>query len=543
MKKAKLLGWIFGALTALCWAAYAIIMRVGSTYFDNIHSTSFVLTALISGSFALLIGAGSGRLSISTIRNSFTWQYGTLQIINNVALMAAFSYALTSTSATLLLRAGIVIAAIINLLMSGKSKISNKWGFASVMMGLYLVFSGIDIVGKGIAVLLVLMSAFTQVLQVRTASTHNESVLATGDVKTEMRVTGYILSVTAMVYAITIGAISFAGESELAGLLIPTKDQLLSLDSLSLAFFTGLVIIAPMKYFEFTSTKHIGSTNFLTIVAFTPLLTFSLEGFMQVIDILPMADISFYELAGGTFIIFGVLMLVRSSVKQDRIIKNESMETRHMRVARERIEATLTYFDGNKAESAKALNIKESTLEKILKGQKEYSKKNVQKIKDNFNDNVAMRDPITKLQNRLMFITNLNRMLNSGKVKNIFTLYYLDLNDFKPINDTYGHEAGDFILKEISKRLHDKLCGVAEICRLGGDEFALTVINSEGKEQKFATIIEEIIIEKISLDKVSVGVGVSIGWASSNETSNPNKLLDIADKRMQKNKEESKVGR
>jgi len=70
-------------------------------------------------------------------------------------------------------------------------------------------------------------------------------------------------------------------------------------------------------------------------------------------------------------------------------------------------------------------------------------------------------------------------------------LLFVDLNDFKPVNDTYGHHVGDMLLKEIANRLHQQLREEDTISRLGGDEFVVLLTSINTKEDC------EIIIHKL----------------------------------------------
>lgn len=91
-------------------------------------------------------------------------------------------------------------------------------------------------------------------------------------------------------------------------------------------------------------------------------------------------------------------------------------------------------------------------------------------------DYLAHHDPLTKLPNRLMFFENLQRnILLAQKQKQPFALVYIDLDQFKQVNDTLGHSVGDELLQVLASRLIFLSTDNVNIARLGGDEFALLV--------------------------------------------------------------------
>lgn len=87
---------------------------------------------------------------------------------------------------------------------------------------------------------------------------------------------------------------------------------------------------------------------------------------------------------------------------------------------------------------------------------------------------LALHDPLTGLVNRTLFVDRLSNLFQeSVRHQRHFALIYVDLDRFKKINDTFGHEAGDFLLGEAAKRISDTLRKTDTAARLGGDEFAI----------------------------------------------------------------------
>lgn len=124
----------------------------------------------------------------------------------------------------------------------------------------------------------------------------------------------------------------------------------------------------------------------------------------------------------------------------------------------------------------------------------------------------ASHDSLTGIKNRSIF----DKMYRSiHKTENV-TLVLLDIDSFKEINDTYGHEAGDKILKKVASLLHRSFRSDDIICRIGGDEFAIILkgIDSKYREQlqsKINFIMEKLRTAKDDLPVSTVSIGVAFG--------------------------------
>jgi len=91
---------------------------------------------------------------------------------------------------------------------------------------------------------------------------------------------------------------------------------------------------------------------------------------------------------------------------------------------------------------------------------------------------LAHHDVLTHLPNRLLLADRLKQAIAHGRRANwLFAVAYLDLDDFKPVNDTFGHDAGDQLLIEVARRLRASVRDGDTISRFGGDEFVLLMLN------------------------------------------------------------------
>ena len=124
---------------------------------------------------------------------------------------------------------------------------------------------------------------------------------------------------------------------------------------------------------------------------------------------------------------------------------------------------------------------------------------------------------------------------NATEQHTILALLYLDLDGFKDVNDTYGHDAGDQLLLIIVARLSNVLRNADFLSRLGGDELAIIVENMENVQSiaDVAERVREVISKPVMLKDAEVNVHVSIGIAIyPTDGKDSNTLLRVADRAM-----------
>ncbi|WP_051229118.1 putative bifunctional diguanylate cyclase/phosphodiesterase [Pleomorphomonas oryzae] len=124
----------------------------------------------------------------------------------------------------------------------------------------------------------------------------------------------------------------------------------------------------------------------------------------------------------------------------------------------------------------------------------------------------ARTDTMTGLANRLCFVEWLER-LNKGGPATPFALYFVDLDYFKTINDTLGHDIGDKLLMAVAERLTETLTPDAKLARLGGDEFAIvrTGVVEEADALRFADAMVTAFRRPFLIDGQQLSVSSSIG--------------------------------
>jgi len=152
----------------------------------------------------------------------------------------------------------------------------------------------------------------------------------------------------------------------------------------------------------------------------------------------------------------------------------------------------------------------------------------------------AHYDLLTGLPNRRLFLDRLEQEVKHAKRSNLpLSVLFMDLDGFKEVNDTLGHEAGDRLLSDAAERLTDCVREDDTVARLGGDEF--TVILTGAKQRKDVELVAQTIIDALAMPfhiaQQPVQISVSIGIAFyPQDASSPVALLEAADQAMYKAK-------
>lgn len=148
-------------------------------------------------------------------------------------------------------------------------------------------------------------------------------------------------------------------------------------------------------------------------------------------------------------------------------------------------------------------------------------------------ERLADEDDLTGLINRRAFMDKLN---TAWDVKDDFVVAFIDLDRFKPLNDEYGHAAGDQILRAVASRLSANAYATT-VSRFGGDEFAV-LLRMPGSDEDLAEIVEGLhasVVGDIELPEATVNVGASFGFARAvHDGATVGELLHAADTAMRR---------
>jgi len=150
-------------------------------------------------------------------------------------------------------------------------------------------------------------------------------------------------------------------------------------------------------------------------------------------------------------------------------------------------------------------------------------------------EKMAHFDALTQLPNRVLLSDRLKSAINNCPADKMMAVAYIDLDEFKPINDTYGHDIGDLLLIEVSDRMAECLDKQNEVARLGGDEFIVLLTNltsasqcQEALAKLISTLSAPFFIKHNEL-KISASIGVTL---YPEDNADPDTLIRHADQAM-----------
>jgi diguanylate cyclase (GGDEF)-like protein len=157
---------------------------------------------------------------------------------------------------------------------------------------------------------------------------------------------------------------------------------------------------------------------------------------------------------------------------------------------------------------------------------------------------IAHYDALTGIPNRVLLADRLKQAVSQTKrERKILGICYLDLDGFKSVNDTLGHQAGDQVLIEMARRMGNILREGDTVARLGGDEFVVLLPNLNHEEECIATLnrLHEVIALPICIQDQSFSLTSSIGVSIfPNDDNDPDVLLGHADQAMYAAKQSGK---
>lgn len=159
----------------------------------------------------------------------------------------------------------------------------------------------------------------------------------------------------------------------------------------------------------------------------------------------------------------------------------------------------------------------------------------------------ALHDPLTGLPNRRLLMERLVQLASMHQRTGVgFALYFIDLNSFKPVNDEYGHAAGDAVLREVGQRLLEQVRSSDTVARTGGDEFMVLqpVLGSGLAAQQVVEKLERALSAPFTYRHQVLELSAAVGYAIyPDDTALIDKLIMLADDRMFERKANSKAGK
>ncbi|MBT2291273.1 EAL domain-containing protein [Paenibacillus albidus] len=159
-------------------------------------------------------------------------------------------------------------------------------------------------------------------------------------------------------------------------------------------------------------------------------------------------------------------------------------------------------------------------------------------------EQLAHFDPLTEIPNRRYFMDEFERLLQSAKPGQTYSLFFFDFNKFKEINDSLGHFTGDQVIKTMAQRLNTGILPFILFARTGGDEFVM--LYADLPQQDIPVIAERIsklVGETAEIEGAQISMSTSIGISLYPEHSqNKEDLLKFADMAMYQAKSQEKAG-
>ena len=158
-------------------------------------------------------------------------------------------------------------------------------------------------------------------------------------------------------------------------------------------------------------------------------------------------------------------------------------------------------------------------------------------------EHMAYHDGLTGLANRLLLLERLEKMLTGRRTPDHLTVFCLDLDHFKEVNDSLGHQIGDALLQAVADRLRDSVRQSDLVARTGGDEFVIVQASTSSSlsAAALATRLVEVVGAPYELLGHHVVIGVSVGVSFSEaDVNDPGELIKQADLALYRAKEDGR---
>ena len=555
--------------------AFNIIIRFATLIYE-IEAIVFACVSIVSAALVLSVFAGPGRLVTDTLKTPATWIYGVATIGIFVIDIYLTQY-VSATEMSLFGRMAIPVSLLASYLFFKRSQpISDIIGLVFVIIGLVVLFSlqPTDILYTIFG--LALFAGIVQAAEVIFAETHKQSAKAheSGNIRDKARVVGFVSFITSMMFLAMamlgslLNQFVFVNSEVLS--FMPHIDRFAHAPSIWFGIFFGTFLSSTYRYCLWSSSYKLKSDNILALLAFVPLLTLLAEWLLSMTPYLER-NMEMFSGERGLWILgccfvmtmgsgISVFLRVRAEFAKERsgdfatdfkkalaIDAHSIASIQHAANALddyEIIRATLEYTGDDWAKSAKLLDISLDTLRVIYdgKGSLALVMEASHTLARNYRKNVASRDALTGLLSRGAFMQELKTSVEKSKVG---TLLYIDLDKFKPVNDTYGHDAGDAVLAGVALKLQKILPKKALVARLGGDEFS-AFLPGKSLEQStaYADEIEKQLLEPFMFKEHTITIGACVGLAMyPTDAQAPEALLKIADGGMYAQKQEKAENR
>jgi diguanylate cyclase (GGDEF)-like protein len=542
-------GWIQAFFTVLVLWGLNNVMIAYAANTLKAHTLVYACSAFTSSALVLLLIGGRGPLARETMRSLDTWMYGIILLVSYILSMNLFAL-VSATEGSLLQRFSLVFSLVASwFFLARKPNKGQLTGALLILLGIALVMGDISGTDHTLIYVLMVLSGVFQAARVFVAEFHRphaKAAVMDNSPRAKCRVVGFVMFVISTLFLTLMFGLALlhntAPEPIAVLAAFPTLADFTHAPSILAGLAAGVILIAPLRLLEFSSSHLIKAENFLAVTSLSSLATWFWESLTRPLTGLSIASLSPADFAAGVVITLGGLVMALSKLRKidaakdwEAYVAYAAQDPQAVDDSRDMIAATLEHTGHDVKKTAALLGIPKSVIEVFLNDVQRVVAFKPQVMADitrAYRAQVAQADPLTGLLNRAGFMAVLRSACADGGTH---TLFYIDLNKFKPINDTYGHEVGDRILKGVADRLR-AFAPKAHITRLGGDEFCLLMSGvTAAKAGQTANKLLDVISAPFMWDDIGqpLDVSASIGNATTpTHTTDPEALLARADKGM-----------
>lgn len=525
----QMVGWIQAFVAVLVFLGINTVAGRFGAVVLQVNPVIYSCAAFGSCALVLLLIGGKGPLARETMRSIDTWVYGCILMMSYIIGMILFSY-VTSTEGTMLQKVSVLIGLLGSWFFLGRNPDRYQViGTIVITAGVIMVALGIDEMKRGPVYIIAFLYGALQVARIFAAELHRPHARAaekSDDPKAKARVVGFVMFVISILFLVITFFVALAqeqqGEPFVKGL--PMIKDFSHPETIFAGFIVGILIVAPSRILEFASSYTIKAENFTTVTALSFIATVSWEFMTSPLTGLSMKEISQLDILAGVLITLGGLFIALTR----RIKKSESeifkkylaylaQEPAAIEDSRDIVANTLEHFDNDIKKSADALDLPTSVIQALIDDEDKvlgFKTDIMKQVARRYRKKVAAADPLTGLSNRSAFVTEIRAVMYES---NVFSILYIDLDKFKPVNDTHGHEIGDAVLKDVAERLRGISPKGSIITRMGGDEFCVLLVKTSEKEAKVVSkALKKELAKPFEYENVDakIKIGASIGIAT-----------------------------
>ena len=531
----------------------------------------FGAASFIGAAFVLLTFSGPGELTRGTITSPHTWVFGLFLILTDVLNTFIFQH-ITSTEATFLHRITLVIGFLI-----GWFFLNRRLGYdriisaAVIIIGVSLIIFNVDPEKRALIYSSIAIFAVLSAIRIYIAELHPDNLRETTFLS-KCRMAGVVTAVTSLLLLVTALLIAHIQSYSAAPIeFLPEYRDFGNRWGIYGAIILGMIFAAPIRYLEFTSVRLIKAENLFAMASFLPIAVLTWETLFATFGLFEIRTLTAVDLVAGVLITAAAAFTVYVRIRRElgghfdlleyavkvseaaqraadvQIADEDARRRRFDDLAESVIESheiiadTMERYDHFAPKVADLLGIPEKLVEAIAAdsaGELTLEADDLRRVTMNYRHNVVTADPLTGLKNRAYFVNQVSR---AGILHPLFTAFFIDLNGFKPVNDTYGHAVGDKLLQSVGNRLNGYVDSADIAARLGGDEFGILIYGIDADAaQLVANELRQKLAEPYDFNEVDgqIRISASIGYAVyPDDANNTPDLLECADRRMYQEKQ------